>query len=35
MEVFDDVAALPTDGIREIRTEWAKQFLEVRSRLYA
>ncbi|KAL6576937.1 hypothetical protein OROMI_011213 [Orobanche minor] len=35
MEMFDDVAALPTDGIREIRTEWAKQFLEVRSRLYA
>ncbi|KAL6564871.1 hypothetical protein OROMI_016321 [Orobanche minor] len=35
MEMFDDVAALPTDGIREIRTEWAKQFLEVRIRLYA
>ncbi|KAL6572367.1 hypothetical protein OROMI_013325 [Orobanche minor] len=26
MEMFDDVAALPTDGIREIRTKWAKPF---------
>ncbi|KAL6513755.1 hypothetical protein OROHE_019615 [Orobanche hederae] len=35
MEMFDDVAALSVDRIREIRTEWAKEFLEVRDRLYA
>ncbi|KAL6564813.1 hypothetical protein OROMI_016263 [Orobanche minor] len=27
--MFDDVAALSRDRIREIRTEWAKQFLEI------
>ncbi|KAL6564804.1 hypothetical protein OROMI_016254 [Orobanche minor] len=33
MEMFDDVAALSVDKIREIRTEWAKEFLEVGNRL--
>ncbi|KAL6584474.1 hypothetical protein OROMI_003763 [Orobanche minor] len=35
MEMFDDVAVFSIDRIREIRTEWAKEFLEVRNRLYA
>ncbi|KAL6501423.1 hypothetical protein OROGR_026556 [Orobanche gracilis] len=35
MEMFDDVATITIDRIHEIRTEWAKQFLEVRNRLYA
>ncbi|KAL6571149.1 hypothetical protein OROHE_002792 [Orobanche hederae] len=29
MEMFDDVATLSVDRIREIRTEWAKEFLEL------